>query len=217
MSEREYQRRTAVNVDPAEDPTFNRPAGNLAGPLPYSNAPTVSRWRSRMFSEGPLGVSSRVAIGAKYGVYFLIFFGCSALTDGFLKAAGTTGYGGALMWFVATLMTVIAGVGALLQPTNREEIVQNYRHYTFGLCIIPSTAIAGIIWALRGVMSSPAAAEDTMAGLLNFAVAAVFICTLVIPPVVFVKLITGFHTMNRSSMTDTEMMAMVTRNDHLQR
>ena len=216
MSERDFVRRTRVTVDPAADPNFNTPSTPLGGPLPAQGPDPITRWRMRLFSEGPGGVGTRGGIMLRYVVYFFTLVGCSLLTSALLSSAGTTAYGGSLMWFCAALMTLVAGVGTLLQPTNRAEIINSYRHYTFGLSIIPATAIAGVIWALRGVLTSPTAANDTMASLLSFAVPAVFVTTLVIPPIIFVKLIAGYHTMNRSKMTDTEMMAMATRNDHLQ-
>lgn len=218
MSEREYMRRSHVNVDPGADPTFNTTRGQLSGPLSTNQVgDPISRWKSRMFSEGPLGVTNRAGIWVKYTMYWIAIAACAVFSHGLLSAAGTTSYGGELLWFVGALMSVIAAVASILQPVNRDEILHAFRHYTFGLCVIPATTIAAIIWALRGVISTATTNGDTMAGLLQFAIPTVFLCTLVIPPVVFVKLIAGFHTMNKSTMTDGELMAMVTRNDNLQR
>lgn len=216
MSERDYLRRTRpTSLDPSADPTFGIPSAPLDGPLP-APVPQVSRWRLRMFSEGAAGVASRTGIVIKYGVYFAMLAGCSTLTTVLLSAAGTTSYGGALMWFCSALLAASAAVGTVAQPANRNELIATWRHYTFGLCIVPATVVAAIIWALRGVLSSPAAANDTLAGLLGFALPAVFISTLIIPPIILLKYIAGYYTMNRTTMTDNEMLNLATRNDHLQ-
>ena len=216
MSEREYLKRTRpTSLDTGDDPTFARDADDLGGPLPPP-VPKVSRWRLRMFSEGPAGVGGRAGIIAKYATYWAFLACCSLLTSVLLRQAGTTSYGGALMWFCALLLTGTAVAGTLTQPANRTEVIATWRHYTFGLCITPATVVAGVIWALRGVMSGPAAATDTMASLLGFALPAVFITTLVVPPVVFAKYVIGYYTMNRATMTDGELMNKATRNDGLQ-
>lgn len=176
---------------------------------------SISRARSR--SEGPRARSTRVAVGVRYVAYFLTAGIAALLTHAFLSVAGTTAYGGALMWFSATLMFASAAIGTALFPNNRVEIFSQMRHYVFGLCLFPGTAIAAIIWALRDVLTSPTAQADTLASLINFAVPAVFVTTAVLPPIIFIKAIAGYYSLQRSNRSDAEMMAIYNRQDPLQR
>lgn len=208
MNELEFTRATSGS------PPGARPAEPAHTPADAGVDP-LSRWRLRLHSEGKRAVATRVSVMLRYTAYMFTIIVASSLTHAALTAAGTTSYGGGLMWFSAFLMTTIAAGACVLYPNHRNETIDQYRHYTFGLCVFPGTAIAGVIWALRNVVTSPAAQDDTLASLLGFAVPAIFVCTVVIPPIIFVKLIAGYHTLHKSVATDTEMVSSVTRQDHL--
>jgi len=182
-----------------------------------ASADPLSRFRLRMYSEGPRSIATRSSVWLRYCVYMLTILGGCLLTHIALNAAGTTAYGGALMWLSCFIITSTAAAATVLYPTRRNDTISQFRHYIFGYCVFPGTAIAILIWALSSVVTSPTANDDTMASLLRFAIPAVFVCTVVIPPIIFVKLIAGYHTMYTSLATDQEVMTSLTRQDQLQR
>lgn len=167
--------------------------------------------------EGPRGAATRASVWMKYGAYFGVIVACSSLTQAVLNSAGTTRNGGLFMMFALTLMAVTAALGCALFPTHRDTIVDELRHYMFGLCLYPATGVALVIWAISSMLTSPTAGTDTMAQLLSFSVPVVFVCTLIIPPVIFIKVVSGANTMHRSTMDDEEMVALYTRQDRYQR
>lgn len=208
--------RQITNTRTAREPnTTNRSVWQPQTTLNDTTTDPLSRLRARTQNEGKRGIATRTVVMLRYTAYMFTLILASVLTDTLLKMAGTTAYGGQLMWFSAFLMTIVAVAATVLYPTQRENTIEQYRHYVFGMSVLPGTAIAIIIWALRNVITSPAVADDTLASLLGFAVPAIFVCTVIIPPIVFVKMITGYHSLHKSSATDTEMVSSVTRQDHL--
>jgi hypothetical protein len=175
----------------------------------------VSRLRAR--SQGPRSLSTRTAVIGKFVGYFFAAVLAAALTNALLVAAGTTSYGGTLMWFSTTVMFVTAAIGTVMFPQNRMEILSQMRHYVFGLSLFPGTAIAVVIWALQDVITSPTASSDTLASLINFAVPAVFVTTVILPPIVFVKAVAGYYSLHRSTMSDEETLSIYTRQGPAQR
>lgn len=187
-----------------------------ASPSNVDPAP-ISRRRLRMLSEGPRGQATRASVYLRYCGYLMAIVAGCTVTGALLGAAGTTEYGGSLLWFSCALMAVVAAGATMAFPNQRAEIIRQMRHYIFGLCLFPAVGIAFVIWALRGVITTPTAAHDTLANLMNFAVPAIFVITVIVPPIVFIKAITGFHTLHRSTRDDGETLAAHTRQDWLQR
>jgi hypothetical protein len=167
--------------------------------------------------EGPRGEATRSAIWLRYVGYFLVIITLSSLTQAALGAAGTTHNGGMFMLFAMTLMALTAAFGCALYPTHRDDIIEELRHYMFGLCLYPATGVAVVIWAMQSMLTSPNAEADTMAQLLSFSVPVVFVCTLIIPPVVFIKIVAGAQTLHRSTLDDEEMVNVYTRQGPHQR
>lgn len=167
--------------------------------------------------EGPRGAATRSSIWMRYAAYFGVIIGCSSLTQAVLAKAGTTQNGGLFMLFAVTLMALTAAGGAAVYPTHRDNIVEELRHYLFGLCLYPATGIAVVIWAINSMLSAPTTGQDTMAQLLHFSVPVVFVCTLIIPPVIFIKVVAGATSLHRSQLDDEEMVALYTRQDMHQR
>lgn len=200
-------------MDTGHDPraTFLDPRPNDAGLLErLTGAARRARIRG---TEGPRGAATRASIWTRHVGYVLAVLGCSALTHGMLARAGTTQLGGKFMLFAAALMAVTAAAGCAFYPTHRETVLDEFRHFMFGLCLFPATGIAAIIWAMRSMLDNPSANGDTMMQLLTFSVPVVFVCTLIIPPALFIKVVAGAQTLHRSTLDDEEMMAMYTRQD----
>lgn len=184
---------------------------------PVPSAPTESIGNARARTEGPRSMSTRTSVMLRYVAYFLTVLLCSGITNAFLSAASITAHGGSFMLFSATLMFATAAVATILFPNSRRDILGQMRHYVFGLSVLPGTAIAGIIWALHDMLNSASSSSDTMSTLMGFAIPIVFFTTVIIPPVIFVKAVAGYYSLNRSRMSDAEMMALYNRQDPLQR
>jgi len=204
MSERDFARSVRPRTEEEVEQERQGPRTNK-----------LSRWGMRLYSEGPRALSTRTGVWVKYAFYWLALGVVCLLVNMFLSASNTTTFGGPLLWFSICLMTVIAAVSTVLQPLNRDEVREQWRHYTFGLCAAPALGIAALLWALKDVITSSASQTDTMASLLNFAIPAIFVCTVVIPPIIFIKLIAGYHTMNRAKKSDSEYRAWALRRDDL--
>lgn len=200
-----------------------RPAQQFTDPFPHPRPNAVERIlrsarRQRILRhEGPRGLVTRSSIWIRYVAYFLTIVLASALTDAMLTRANSTELGGKFMLFAAAMMAVTAAGGCVLYPTHRDMVIEELRHYMFGLCLFPATGLAAIIWAMQSMLSNPAANTDTMMQLLNFSVPVVFACTLIIPPAMFIKVVAGAQTLHRSTLDDEEMVAMYTRQDGHQR
>lgn len=177
----------------------------------------VGRRRRILRTEGPRGAVTRSTVWLRYVGYLLTIVACSALTHGLLVRAQTTQLGGKFMLFAAALMAFTAAVGCAVYPTHRDMVIEEFRHYVFGLCLYPGTGIAAIIWAMQSMLDNPNANDDTMMQLLSFSVPVVFVCTLLIPPALFIKQVVGAQTLHRSTLDDEEMVAMYTRQDGHQR
>ena len=68
---------------------------------------------------------------------------CAALSQVLLAATNTTHLAGGATFGAATVMLVVAAVGTALYPTHRQTIIDQLRHYMFGLTLFPATGLAG--------------------------------------------------------------------------
>jgi len=192
-----------------------RMAKHATGPTPA--VPTQPLDRLRMLSEGPRWLSTRATIAARYLTYFLILVLAPALVQALLSQSPSIRHGGQLMWSVSALMLVTGSVASWIYPSQRTEIIAQTRHYLFGMCVVPATGVAGLIWFIEQVLVGPTTQADTLTSLMTFAVPATFVVTLVLPPIVFIKAVAGYYSLNRTNHDDTEVLTIMTRQDGLQR
>lgn len=220
-------------MSPLPPSSTNLPPSSSSVPVTDPNGPRVAQLpqglqklqrilgterRSRIrTTEGPRGAATRASIWVRHLVYFGTVLGCCSVTHAALSAAATTQSGGLFMLFAATLMAFVGALGCALYPTHRDNIVEELRHYMFGVCLYPATGVAVVIWAMQSMLNSPTAGTDTMGQLLAFSVPVIFVCTLIIPPVIFIKVVAGAQTLHRSTLDDEELVALHTRQGPLQR
>jgi hypothetical protein len=202
------------------DPGAPAPAGN---PWPERSAATprqsvVDRatarvGRVRQF-EGIRGYSSRATLFLKYvNYFFLILLVCgvtSFATEGVRYATG----GGMFMLFSCTTITVTGAVATLFYVNLRREIVERVRHYVFGIVLFPG-ALLGLL--LRALQEWEWVNEGSLGTTLQAALPAIFLATVLLPAIVFVKEIVGVRTLHRSRLDDEEAVQLWTRQDGLQR
>lgn len=167
--------------------------------------------------EGPRGYSTRATVYVRYAAYLLTIVLCSALSQVLMAASNTTRLAGGATFGASTIMLVVAAVGTGLYPTHRQTIIEQMRHYLFGLMLFPATGLTAISWGITTLGMSPSTSPDVMLRSLNGFIPIIWGATLVIPLVIFIKLVAGVHTMHRSQLDDEEMVALMTRMDSHQR
>lgn len=167
--------------------------------------------------EGPRGYSLRTSVALRYATYLVVLVACCALTQGALDGAPRADGGGRWMFLSSAVMLLSASVGTGFYPNHRNEIIEQVRHFVFGIAVLPGTGLAIIMWAAESFLSSPGATSDPFASTLEVALPIIFFCTVIIPCLVFIKVIAGIRHLHRSRLDDEEMMALYTRQDGHQR
>jgi len=169
--------------------------------------------RIRQF-EGLRGYSSRATLAIKYLNYFLLILLCCGLTGYLTKGVRYASGGGTFMLFSVAIITVSGAVATLFYVNLRNELVERIRHYVFGIVLIPGTLLA---MTLRAFQEWEWANEGSLGGTLRGALPVVFLASVVLPAIVFVKEIIGIRTLHRSKLDDEESVQLWTRQDGLQR
>lgn len=202
---------------PVDNPS--RPLGD-AGRIP-DNARTLSITekatrkvsRIRQF-EGLRGYSSRAALAVKYSNYFLCVLLCCGLTGYLTKGVRFASGGGTFMLFSCAVVTVTGAVATLFYVNLRNELVERVRHYLFGLILLPGTLLAMM---LRAFQEWEWANEGSLGGTLRGALPIVFLSSVLLPAIIFVKEIVSVRTLHRNRLDDEESVQLWTRQDGLQR
>lgn len=173
--------------------------------------------RIRQF-EGPRGYSTRAAVGFRYASYLLGVVVCSAISHWCFSSNPTWQMGGVAMFFSATLMFATAALGTIMWSNYRNEIIAQCRHFVFGIAVVPGTGLAIFMRAMQGLLDSASANNDAFAQILSGpALPLVYFCTIAIPAAIFIKVVAGMRTLNRSHLDDEEMVAAYARQDGRQR
>lgn len=192
----------------------NAPLPPLAGKEEKLSTPAkVTRAVSRITQfEGPRGYSARIAVYFRYISYFLMIIGCSALTEVCTKGIPNAAGGGKWMFLSTTVIVVGGAISTLFYVNLRNEIIEKVRHYVFGISLLPGTLVALFLYATSDFLG-----QDAFGGTLAIALPIVFLCTVIIPALVFIKEMTGIRTMHQSRLDDEEAVRTYTRQDGLQR
>lgn len=176
-------------------------------------APAPHRGTRVQANEGPRGYSTRAAVYLRHAAYLLVLILCSAITHYAMAAAGPYSIdGGQVMFFMATLTLAVAALGTMFYAGNRNEILEQARHYVFGLMVLPGTGIALILWVVKGLVTAQAN-PDAFSQTVDLGLLMVFGAALIMPPVIFLKLMSGIRSLNRSTTDDQEMMQVWSRQD----
>lgn len=166
-----------------------------------------------MQNEGPRGYSTRAAVYVRHAAYLLVLILCSSITHHAMAAAGPYSIDGGMAMFVLSTLTIVVGaLGTIFYAASRNEIIEQVRHYVFGLMVLPGTGIALVLWLVKGVVTSQAN-PDAFSQTVDIGLLMVFGAALIMPPVLFLKLMSGIRTLSRSTRDDQEMMQTWARQD----
>ena len=167
----------------------------------------VSARVSRMIQfEGLRGRSTRASLVFRYISWFLAVMLTSSLTQVLTSGVKNVSGGG---WFMLLCSTTICAVGAaatMMYPNIRPEVVHRTRFYVFNVVCLPGTLFAGLIKTSQQWLG-----DDTLGQTLGLAIPLIFLSTLVLPALVFVKEIIGMRGVSRSRLDDQEAVLLWTR------
>jgi hypothetical protein len=184
--------------------------GGLMAPAPHRGT------RIATF-EGPRGYSTRAAVYARHAAYLLTIVLCSSLTHIAMQAAGPFSIdGGSVMLFMSALTLLVGALGTAAYPAQRNQIIEQVRHYVFGLMVLPGTGVAAILWIVKVGLISQQANPDAFSRTVDLGLLMLFGTLMIMPPVVFLKLMSGIRTLARSTRDDQEMMSVWARQDGYQ-
>ena len=172
--------------------------------------------RIRQF-EGWRGYSNRTlgAVRQLGAVLFLV--ACYLLAHWCFSDRYTLRFGGEMLIFSVAFIQVIAAIGTIIYAESRYQIIDQARHFTFGIVALPGAAVAvfmKIIDSSIGVSGG----DDIFTGmLLGNGLPLVYFSVVVIPAFVFAKYIFGgLRSVNRKALADEETIAAMMRHDKLQ-
>ena len=166
--------------------------------------------------EGLRGMSTRGAVYARYSAAFATVVVGSAAIHAMLSP---TRWSTAGQWMLlsAALMVLTAAAGTMVYTNQRNEIVEQARHFIFGLALFPGLGFAVLMRASADFFSGPATQGDAFASMLGNALPILYFITVLIPPLVFIKTIAGLRNLHRSNLDNEEYMRLYTRQDELAR
>jgi len=98
---------------------------------------------------------------------------------------------------------------------RRDEILEQLRAYVFGYTVAPGVGVAVFMWVARNMVSS--GNEDMFVKTAVSALPWLYFIPVLVPAVIFLKMVSGFKTIDRIGLDDEEMLKIYTRNDGLQR
>lgn len=177
---------------------------------PNAKTPTIIK------NEGSRGYAVRSSVYAKYFAYFLTILICSAATNALTSTIPLTTDAGVWMLVSATLILVTAAFSTMAYTNQRNEVIEQARHFVFGIVVFPGLGIAIFMRATAGAFTN--INSNIFAGLMVNGLPLVYFATVVIPALIFVKMMAGLRHIHRSRMDDQEQASIWTRNsDGLQR
>lgn len=197
-----------VNLPPLRQPPL--PGARTEGTsLPARITRRVERIQQ---AEGPRGRATRASVYFRYMSYMFFIVAACAVTQAATEGVPYASNGGWIM-LLSIAAIVLVGAGATMFYANlRPELIEKVRQYIFGY-ILPSGVLVAIFLRVSQDWFGP----DTFGTTLSQALPVVFLATVVLPTLVFVKEVTGLRTIYRSRMDDQEAVALWTRQDGFQR
>lgn len=194
------------------EPSLPRPGGS---PSPRRRTGVEGDGLSRMRRfEGLRGGGTRASIAVKYLVYVLAIVAGSGLTEWLTRGVRYASGGGRFMFAALTVITVTGAFSTFFYVNMRTELVEKVRHYVFAVTMAPGILTAAALGAVRDWQY---ANEGSLGVTLQMALPAVFLATVALPAIIFVKEMLGIRTLHRSRLDDQEAVQLWTRQDGFQR
>jgi hypothetical protein len=209
----------AAPSQPARPYHYDLP-DSLATPPSGGLVARTTRVASRMRTfEGLRGYSTRVSVVARHASSFLGLLLCVAICHWAFAPVASWRFGGMVMLYSVTFISLIAAIGTVLYAEARSDIQRQCRHFIFGIIALPGTSMALFMRLIHGNLTAPSAQEDMFVSVLRGnALPLAYFSLVVIPAFVFAKYVFGgIRSANRSAMTAEEQLATYMRHDGWQR
>jgi hypothetical protein len=195
---------------PRADATASRPTPD--GAVRRQNP---SRRRRRMTNEGFRGTSTRASVLLRYATYWLVVILAGATAHLCFRAVPGARSGGTWLMASCAFQLVVAVIGTVFAAHRRNEIIEQFRAFVFGYTIGPGVGVALFMWTTQALVAD--GSEDLFVRTAIAALPWLYFIPVVIPSVMFLKLVSGFRALDRVQLDDEEIMQIYTRNDGLQR
>lgn len=193
---------------------------SLATPPEGGLVARTTRMASRVRTfEGLRGYSTRMSVVLRHISSFLGILFCVAVCHWAFSSVPAWHFGGLVMLYSVMFIMVIAAIGSVLYAEARGEILNQCRHFAFGIIALPGTAMAIFMRLVHGNLTAPSAQEDMFVSVLRGnALPLAYFSLVVIPSFVFAKYVFGgIRSTNRTAMTVEEQLATYMRHDGWQR
>jgi len=177
--------------------------------------PKVSRRRRRRRNEGLRGVSVRATVYLRYLSYWFTIVASGAVAHYCFKSVPEATSGGIWLMASCAFQLVVAALGTMFAAHRRDEILEQMRGYVFGYTVAPGIGVAIFMWVARNMVSS--GSEDMFIRTAVSALPWIYFIPVLVPAVIFLKMVAGFKTIDRIGLDDEEILKIYTRNDGLQR
>jgi hypothetical protein len=188
-------------------------------PAPESLVGRATRAATRVRTyEGLRGTSTRLSVALRQVGAFFLLAGCVGVAHWSFSVRPDWRFGGALMLFSVAFILAVAAVGTVLYAESRQQIIDQARHFAFGIVLMPGAAIA-VFMRITSSALGPTAGGDMFASVLTGnGIALVYLSIVAIPAFVFAKYVFGgLRSVNRRALADEETVAAYMRQDGLQR
>jgi hypothetical protein len=168
--------------------------------------------------EGLRGISTRVSVAFRQVGAFAVLVGCVGVSHWAFSARPEWRFGGALMLFSVAFILATAAVGTVLYAESRQQIIDQARHFAYGIVLLPGAAIA-VFMRIVAATLGPAPSGDVFAAVLQGnGLALVYLSVVAIPAFVFAKYVFGgLRSVNRRALADEETISAYMRQDGHQR
>jgi hypothetical protein len=176
---------------------------------------SVSRIRS---TEGLRGYSTRATVIARQIGAFAALMVSVGIAHWAFSDRPQWRFGGMLMLFSIAFILVIAAVGTVLYAESRQQIIDQARHFAFGIVAFPGAALAVFMRVVTAALE-PVGDGDMFTSILRGSgLPLVYFSLVAIPAFVFAKYVFGgLRSLNRRALADEETLAAYMRHDGRQR
>lgn len=168
----------------------------------------------RRRSEGLRGDAARLAVAVRYATYFAVVVASTVVAKASFAAVPGARSGGMWLLLSASFQLATAAAGTMFLANRRPEIVEQLKAYLFGYTLAPGVGVAVFMWAASRITPST---QDRFLAALQAALPWIYFIPVVLPAVLFVKMVAGYRTVQRVEWDDEELMQILTRADGLMR